>query len=424
MELHVRIIEAKDLEKMDTIGKSDPYVKIKIIGTYQKAKTTVKKNTLTPVWNESFKFRAYNPNRQHLSLKMFDEDVASDDEMATLDIPLASLEFSKVKDQWYQMTPCKGVKKGGFIHIITHLTYDGAPAFQDLPPITGPGPYSVQICIYEAKDVPKMDISSSDPYVTLELDGEKKSTKVVQNSLCPKWNEQFYFDIKDLSTSVLYFTMWDEDVASDDKISTLELGLSYLPYGKAIEDWFVFENVRGEKKKGGQVRMKLLLSKQDRRSKLALRTPKVKQSRRQLRDLKKGFDQLDQDGSGTLDAKELAVFCKGVELANPQQMASLVVQIYDTNHTGSINWEQFTKFYDILISGDAEAIFHLLFLSLDTEKTGQLNRPQIKQFLALMDTKCTDKELDEFMKEVDTDGNGKLSLDEVLNFVASLDIHL
>ncbi|XP_071763461.1 synaptotagmin-A-like isoform X2 [Centroberyx gerrardi] len=58
-KLTVNIMEAKNLKKMDVGGLSDPYVKIVLQQNgkrLKKKKTTVKKNTLNPYFNESFSF--------------------------------------------------------------------------------------------------------------------------------------------------------------------------------------------------------------------------------------------------------------------------------------------------------------------------------------------------------------------------------
>ncbi|CAG5098639.1 Oidioi.mRNA.OKI2018_I69.XSR.g15847.t1.cds [Oikopleura dioica] len=55
----VVILEAKNLKKMDACGLSDPYVKVNLMQNgkrLKKKKTTVKKNTLNPYYNESFSF--------------------------------------------------------------------------------------------------------------------------------------------------------------------------------------------------------------------------------------------------------------------------------------------------------------------------------------------------------------------------------
>ncbi|TWW54444.1 Synaptotagmin-1 [Takifugu flavidus] len=60
-KLTVMILEAKNLKKMkmDVGGLSDPYVKIHFMQNgkrLKKKKTTIKKNSLNPYYNESFSF--------------------------------------------------------------------------------------------------------------------------------------------------------------------------------------------------------------------------------------------------------------------------------------------------------------------------------------------------------------------------------
>ncbi|XP_046341799.1 synaptotagmin-1-like isoform X2 [Haliotis rufescens] len=58
-KLTVVILEAKNLKKMDVGGLSDPYVKISLMSNgkrIKKKKTTIKKCTLNPYYNESFTF--------------------------------------------------------------------------------------------------------------------------------------------------------------------------------------------------------------------------------------------------------------------------------------------------------------------------------------------------------------------------------
>ncbi|XP_016099632.1 synaptotagmin-1b [Sinocyclocheilus grahami] len=58
-KLTVVVLEAKNLKKMDVGGLSDPYVKIHLMQNgkrLKKKKTTIKKNTLNPYYNESFSF--------------------------------------------------------------------------------------------------------------------------------------------------------------------------------------------------------------------------------------------------------------------------------------------------------------------------------------------------------------------------------
>lgn len=75
--LHVKVVRAMELTKKDLLGKSDPYVKLKL--TEYKAmskKTTVKNNNLNPEWNEEFNLVVKDPETQALEVVVFDWEQA------------------------------------------------------------------------------------------------------------------------------------------------------------------------------------------------------------------------------------------------------------------------------------------------------------------------------------------------------------
>lgn len=73
--LHVKVVRAAKLLKMDLLGLSDPYVKLSLSGDRLPAKkTTVKKKTLNPEWNENFKLIVKDPQSQFLLVDVFDWD--------------------------------------------------------------------------------------------------------------------------------------------------------------------------------------------------------------------------------------------------------------------------------------------------------------------------------------------------------------
>lgn len=71
--LHVKVIRARKLKKMDIIGTSDPYVRLSLSGeriSYKK--TSVKLKNLNPEWNEDFKLTVKDPECQVLQLRIYD----------------------------------------------------------------------------------------------------------------------------------------------------------------------------------------------------------------------------------------------------------------------------------------------------------------------------------------------------------------
>ncbi|XP_051548069.1 synaptotagmin-2-like [Myxocyprinus asiaticus] len=84
-KLTVVILEAKNLKSMDQGGFSDPYVKVQLIldkKKWQKKKTSVKKQTLNPYFNESFTFEVSFEQIQKVQLviSVWDHDKMSRNE--------------------------------------------------------------------------------------------------------------------------------------------------------------------------------------------------------------------------------------------------------------------------------------------------------------------------------------------------------
>ncbi|KAM4601692.1 synaptotagmin VIII [Polymixia lowei] len=78
-KLTVVILEAKNLKSMDTGGSSDPYVKVQLAldkKKWKKKKTSIKKKTLNPYYNESFTFEVSfdQIQRVNLVISVWDHD--------------------------------------------------------------------------------------------------------------------------------------------------------------------------------------------------------------------------------------------------------------------------------------------------------------------------------------------------------------
>ena len=71
--LHVKIVKALKLLKMDILGTSDPYVKLSLTGDGLPAKkTSIKMKNLNPEWDEEFKLTVKDPKSQVLQLHVYD----------------------------------------------------------------------------------------------------------------------------------------------------------------------------------------------------------------------------------------------------------------------------------------------------------------------------------------------------------------
>ena len=130
MQLHVRVVEATDVPKMDIFGKADPYCLLQLSSSKEVRKTKVCETTYTPVWNQEFHFPVVNQATDVLHILMKDQDRGSaDDPISKIEIPLMTLVQGYVTDKWYDMQPVKGVKKGGRLRLVLHLANYGMTPF-------------------------------------------------------------------------------------------------------------------------------------------------------------------------------------------------------------------------------------------------------------------------------------------------------
>merc|ERR1719210_1789882 len=75
--LNVTIVECKNLKKMDTFGKSDPFVRIYLMpGSHPEMKTKTIKKTLDPQFKEQFSFTISREEaiKRTIVLQVFDWD--------------------------------------------------------------------------------------------------------------------------------------------------------------------------------------------------------------------------------------------------------------------------------------------------------------------------------------------------------------
>lgn len=87
--LTVTVMEAKDLKAMDYGGTSDPYAILKL--SQQQVETSYIKNTLNPVWDETYTFDV-QAREEILRVVVMDRDaVGTDDFEGKCNIPLRDL---------------------------------------------------------------------------------------------------------------------------------------------------------------------------------------------------------------------------------------------------------------------------------------------------------------------------------------------
>eukprot|EP01130_Rhizamoeba_saxonica_P013801 TRINITY_DN5928_c0_g1_i2.p1 TRINITY_DN5928_c0_g1~~TRINITY_DN5928_c0_g1_i2.p1 ORF type:complete len:653 (-),score=108.44 TRINITY_DN5928_c0_g1_i2:45-2003(-) len=116
------------------------------------------------------------------------------------------------------------------------------------------------IKIASAKDLPAMDYmtSSSDPYVIILVDGEKKDrTRTIYKTLNPDWLEEFMIDIEKHSHD-LVFKLYDaEHIPPDEFIGEVVFDILDLKDGTETDNWFSILPRNKARVIGGKLRIKV-----------------------------------------------------------------------------------------------------------------------------------------------------------------------
>ncbi|KAL6603185.1 hypothetical protein ACP70R_043546 [Stipagrostis hirtigluma subsp. patula] len=208
--LHVKVIRAMNLLKMDLLGKSDPYVKMRLSGErLPSKKTSVKMNNLNPEWNEHFRFIVKDPDTQVLELHMFDwEKVKMHDKLGMQVIPLRSLTPYESKlftlDLLKSMNPNDPHNKKNRGKLIVELTLDLFREDNSRTSVTsdGVGNTSLRGDVSSSGGVLLVSVENAEdvegkrhtnPYAVVLFRGELKKTKVIRKTRDPRWNEEFQF---------------------------------------------------------------------------------------------------------------------------------------------------------------------------------------------------------------------------------------
>ena len=129
--LHLRLVDARDVPKMDTFGHADPFCYVQLSETGRRDKTRVIKNTRSPQWDEEFHYPISNQETDVLKISMFDwNKVGSAEPIASIKIPLAGQPVDNVQELFLDMQPAKGVRGSPQIHILLHVAPPGGIPFQ------------------------------------------------------------------------------------------------------------------------------------------------------------------------------------------------------------------------------------------------------------------------------------------------------
>ncbi|KAK0591972.1 hypothetical protein LWI29_011078 [Acer saccharum] len=214
----IQVVRAFKLMKADFLGLSDPYVKLNLTGeSLPGKKTTIKKKTLNPEWNENFKFVVREHQSQALQIQVFDWDkVGGDDRLGMQLVPLKLVTPHETKEFNLDLLKHTNIS----VHndkkyrgtIVLELTY--APFREDSTSALSAKFDQMDSIIYRSSSnetLSKAGLLSvlveaaedlegerhNNPYALILFRGEQKKTKLLRKTRNPLWNEEFQFALEE-----------------------------------------------------------------------------------------------------------------------------------------------------------------------------------------------------------------------------------
>ncbi|XP_040005502.1 synaptotagmin-like protein 2 isoform X7 [Xiphias gladius] len=246
-EFHIFVVHCRELATADAKkNRSDPYVKCYLLPDKTKLgkrKTTVKKKTLNPTYNEILRFKIIMEvlKTQNLNISVWHNDTFGRNSfLGEVDLDLSEWNFSNTQINEYALKARVSAQTSALYP--SHLMDSRGQmrvALRFLPQTSHSKTTSrmemgeVQIWVKDCKNLPSVRRVIIDPFVkcTVLPDTSRKScqkTRVVKRTTNPMFNHTMVYDgfrTEDLREACVEITVWDHDRLSSHYIGGLRLGL-------------------------------------------------------------------------------------------------------------------------------------------------------------------------------------------------------
>ncbi|XP_049448494.1 synaptotagmin-like protein 2 isoform X4 [Epinephelus fuscoguttatus] len=258
-EFHIFVVHCRDLAVADTKKNySDPYVKCYVVPDKTKLgkrKTTVKKKTLNPNYNEILRFKIMIEvlKTQNLNISVWHHNTFGRNSfLGEVDLDLSEWDFSNTNINEYALksrvsaqsptaSPSRMMDSRGQMRVALRFLPQTSHSNRTSRMETG----EVQIWVKDCKSLPPVRGVIIDPFVkcTVLPDTSRKSrqkTRVVKRTANPMFNHTMVYDgfrSEDLREACVEITVWDHDRLNNHFIGGLRLGLGTgKSYGVEV-DW-------------------------------------------------------------------------------------------------------------------------------------------------------------------------------------------
>ncbi|XP_078092521.1 troponin C, skeletal muscle-like [Mustelus asterias] len=147
-------------------------------------------------------------------------------------------------------------------------------------------------------------------------------------------------------------------------------------------------------------------------------------SEEMIAEFKAAFDMFDIDGGGDISTKELGQVMKILGQNPTREELDAIIEEVDEDGSGTIDFEEFlvmmVRQMKEEAKGKSEEELAEFFRVFDQNADGFIDRDELKEIIMTGGEHVTDDEIDELMKEGDKNNDGKLDFDEWLKMMENV----
>eukprot|EP00931_Biecheleriopsis_adriatica_P031497 TRINITY_DN18464_c0_g1_i1.p1 TRINITY_DN18464_c0_g1~~TRINITY_DN18464_c0_g1_i1.p1 ORF type:complete len:1295 (-),score=244.57 TRINITY_DN18464_c0_g1_i1:54-3938(-) len=142
----------------------------------------------------------------------------------------------------------------------------------------------------------------------------------------------------------------------------------------------------------------------------------------QSREYDAAFHEYDIDGSGTIEAEELAALLESLGITPMKHVLKEIIDEVDIDNTGELDLDEFCSVLALLGERDGfgKAEYQRLrhaFLIYDADDTGDLETDELMAILGYLAYSMSEEDVSSLVDEVDIDGSGSLNMTEFFIFM-------
>ncbi|KAM8998658.1 synaptotagmin-like protein 1 isoform 2-T2 [Ara ararauna] len=236
-ELHIHVLRCRELAEARK-QRSDPYIKTYLLpdkSNRSKRKTTVRKRSLDPIFNETLKYKLEKRDLQGrtLNLSVWHHDsLGRNLFLGEVEIALGTWDWDNTGPEWFSLQPrtpvsLDGLASRGSLNLALKFIPAGLEG-RELPP-TG----ELHIWVKDAQSLIPLQSGTVDAFVQCyvlpdDSKASRQKTRVVKRSLNPLFNHTMVYDgfqAKDLAEACAEFTLWHHEAFSKRQLGGIRLSL-------------------------------------------------------------------------------------------------------------------------------------------------------------------------------------------------------